>query len=62
MGASFQAPCAAPRQRQMEMHHVELIVLCVFQNASMTDHTGMYKMNAIRNNNNYNNNSDNEWQ
>ena len=21
MGASFQAPCAAPRQRQMEMHH-----------------------------------------
>ena len=35
MGASFQAPCAAPRQRQMEMHHVALIIVCVFQNASM---------------------------
>ena len=22
MGACFQAPCATPRQRQMEMHHV----------------------------------------
>ena len=27
MGASFQAPCATPRQRQMEMHHVSLIFL-----------------------------------
>ena len=23
MGASFQAPCATPRQRLMEMHHGE---------------------------------------
>ena len=48
MGASFQAPHTASGQRQMEMHHVALIVLCVFQNASMTDHTGMYKTNAIK--------------
>ena len=48
MGASFQAPHAAPRQRQMETHHVALIVLCVFQNASTMDHTGMYKTNAIK--------------
>ena len=27
MGASFQAPHAAPRQRQMEMHHDSLIIL-----------------------------------
>ena len=26
MVASFQAPCAAPGQRQMEMHHVSLII------------------------------------
>ena len=44
MGASFQAPCAAPRQRLMEMHHVSLIIY-VFQYASMTNHTGMYKLN-----------------
>ena len=48
MGASFQAACAAPGQRQMEMHHVALIIVCVFQNASTTDHTGMYKMNVIK--------------
>ena len=44
MGASFQAPHAAPRQRQMETHHVSLIYF-VFQYAFMTNHTGMYKMN-----------------
>ena len=44
MGATFQAPHATPRQRQMEMHHVALIIGCVFQNASMTNHTGMYKI------------------
>ena len=43
MGASFQAPRAAPRQRQMEMHHDSLIIF-VFQYASMTDHLGMYKI------------------
>ena len=36
MGASFQAPCAAPRQRPMEMHHGESLktdtVFCSFQN------------------------------
>ena len=47
MGASFQAPHAAPRQRQMEMHHVSLIIL-VFQYASMTNHTGMYKIKVKR--------------
>ena len=44
MGASFQAPCATPGQRLMEMHHVSLIIF-VFQYASMTNHTGMYKLN-----------------
>ena len=44
MGASFQAPCATPRQRQMEMHHDSLIIF-VFQYASMANHTGMYKLN-----------------
>ena len=29
MGACFQAPHATPRQRQMEMHHVSLIILCI---------------------------------
>ena len=48
MGTSFQAPHATPRQRQMEMHHVALIIVCVFQNASITDHTGMYKTNVIK--------------
>ena len=49
MGASFQAPCATPRQRQMETHHDSLIIF-VFQYASMTNHTGMYKLNdKIRN-------------
>ena len=48
MGASFQAPRAVPRQRQMEMHHVALIIVFIFQNASTTDHTGMYKMNVIK--------------
>ena len=38
MGASFQAPHAAPRQRQMEMHHVALIIVCVFQNTSTMNH------------------------
>ena len=42
MGASFQAPPATPGQRLMEMHHVSLIIF-VFQYASMTNHTGMYK-------------------
>ena len=49
MGASFQAPRATPRQRQMEMHHDSLIIF-VFKYASMTNHTGMYKLNnKIRN-------------
>ena len=43
MGAHFQAPHAAPGQRLMEMHHVSLIMF-VFQYASMTNHTGMYKI------------------
>ena len=47
MGASFQAPCAAPRQRQIEMHHVSLIIF-VFQYASMTNHLGMYKIDKIK--------------
>ena len=42
MGACFQAPRAAPRQRLMEMHHDSLIIL-IFQDASLTNHTGMYK-------------------
>ena len=42
MGASFQAPHAAPRQRLMEMHHV-LLIIFVFQYASVTNHSGMYK-------------------
>ena len=42
MGASFQAPRATPRQRLMEMHHV-LLIMFVFQCASMTNHMGMYK-------------------
>ena len=42
MGASFQAPHAAPGQRQMEMHYVSLIIF-VFQYASITNHLGMYK-------------------
>ena len=46
MGASFQAPHAAPGQRQMETHHVALIIVCVFQNASTMNHTGMYKIEA----------------
>ena len=29
MGASFQAPCAAPRQRPMEMYHVSLILVYI---------------------------------
>ena len=36
MGASFQAPHAAPRQRQMEMHHDSLIIVFIFQYASST--------------------------
>ena len=44
MGASFQAPCAAPEQGQMETHHLALITVCVFQNASMTNHTDVYKI------------------
>ena len=43
MGASFQAPRATPGQRLMEMHHVSLIIF-VFQYASMTNHSGMYKI------------------
>ena len=43
MGACFQAPHAAPGQRQMEMHHVSLIIF-IFQYASMTNHLGMYKI------------------
>ena len=44
MGTSFQAPHVTPRQRQMEMHHDSLIIF-IFQYASMTNHTGMYKLN-----------------
>ena len=35
MGACFQAPHAAPGQRQMEMHHIHLITF-MFQYASLT--------------------------
>ena len=42
MGASFQAPHATPGQRLIETHHV-LLIIFVFQYASMTNHTGMYK-------------------
>ena len=44
MGASFQAPHATPGLRQMEMHH-DLLIIFVFQYASTTNHTGMYKLN-----------------
>ena len=47
MGASFQAPHAAPRQRLMEMHHVSLIIF-VFQYGSMTNHSGMCKSKKER--------------
>ena len=43
MGASFQAPHATPGQRLIEMHHVSLIMF-IFQNASLTNHSGMYKL------------------
>ena len=46
MGACFQAPCATPRQRLMETHHVSLINL-IFQDALLTNHTGMYKCGKI---------------
>ena len=47
MGANFQAPHATPRQRPMEAHHVSLIIF-VSQYASMTNHTGMYKIKIKR--------------
>ena len=31
MGTCSQAPCAAPGQRQMGMHHVSLIILLYFR-------------------------------
>ena len=37
MGASFQAPHATPRQRQMEMHHNSLIMVFIFQYVSLTE-------------------------
>ena len=43
MGACFQALHATPGQRQMETHHVSLIIF-VFQYVSMTNHSGMYKI------------------
>ena len=55
MGASFQAPLATPGQRLMEMHHASLIIFFVFQYASTTNHTGMYK-NECKKKNNKNNN------
>ena len=48
MGASFQAPCATPRQRLMEIHHI-LLIIFVFQYASMTNHSGMYKIEKKEN-------------
>ena len=36
MGTCFQAPCAAPRQRQIETHHDSLIIVFIFQYASST--------------------------
>ena len=49
MGASFQAPHVAPKQRPMETHHVSLIIFFfVFKYASMTNHTGMYKIKIKR--------------
>ena len=47
MGASFQAPRAMPRQRQMETHHVSLIIF-VFQYVSMKNNSGMYKIEIKR--------------
>ena len=44
MGACFQDPLTATRQGQMETHHVSLIFFFVFQYASMTNHSGMYKI------------------
>ena len=42
MGASFQAPHAAPGQRQMEMHHDSLIIVLYFSMPLQQDHLGMY--------------------
>ena len=42
MGASFQAPHATPRQRQMEMHHDSLIIVLYFSVPLRQDHLGMY--------------------
>ena len=44
MGASFQAPHAAPGQRQMEMHHVALIIFVYFKMFLWQITTGMYKI------------------
>ena len=44
MGACFQAPRATPGQRQMGMHHVSLIIVLYFSNASLANHLGMYKI------------------
>ena len=42
MGASFQAPHAAPRQRQMEMHHNSLIIVLYFSMLLQQDHLGRH--------------------
>ena len=44
MGAYFQAPCATPGQRQMETHHVSLIIGLYFSMLLQQDHLGMYKI------------------
>ena len=57
MGACFQAPRAVPRQRQMEMHHDSLIIVIIFQYASLTRSLRyVHKLQHIINNNNNNNN------
>ena len=42
MGASFQAPHAAPGQRQMETHHNSLIIVLYFSVPLQQDYLGMY--------------------
>ena len=60
MGACFQAPCAAPIQRQMEMHHVHLIKF-IFQYVPATrSYRFMYIQDKTMQHNgiHYNNNDD----
>ena len=58
MGASFQAPCATPGQRLMEMHHVSLIILCI--SVCFYDKSHMYVQNECDKIIIINNDGDNE--